>query len=615
LGYPRLILRPAIILASSLIAACAQPSPQAELRASPPSERGAQQEAESEVSHVAIPDEQVPATDTVDVLVFAEGAAPAIESLLRHRMQHFDVADPEELEYGEVGRSSYPAADIADLGDALRGVTETFLREHDVDPAHPYTGAGRCVPAIARPELVSLACEATSIPDRGYPEPYYGGVVVAVEGGAARVSDVRDMLLAGTELDSRIRRRCAPRSRDDELHPCRRPERAGLSFVTRGLRARMSAEEGAEDIVLVLPWSELDGVILAAAPIGRLLRSQAGVSVRAVPRPARAEPVGAGLAVSAERPLGELLHLWDGLADDERAAASCAVTRSDYRLTYGRLVVFTDQRPLGERIATALGAAVEPISWTSAPLRPWRARSRAPLTLREQPESRWDHLEMPEGTLAVAVEGSVRGRDSAHGARGTWSFVAVAPGIWGWAAGNLLEAHDACVPSADAFLGAFFARERAERGLVRSLVTIEDAAMVLFAAPRTEQRYQRAGRSRVELAPLDAACAIGRPALAVDAPGGLHAAHVVGAGGRRAGAALVLGMRITPVGSYPRRVRWSVYPLGARAPVAEIEADGDAAVEVGERGEVLRVTEQRRARVVRRSGREWITEEPTPAPE
>jgi len=464
--------------------------------------------------------------DTVRVLDLPDEGELAIETLESH---------PIEVDVDEQGRYSdtyspntwtrieHPVEGVADaVRDASLAVFEGACGSDDDEYCIAF--GGLCAPGLAHERLISLHCRILVQGDRGNPWATLRAPTFVVADGALEGVEVRDMLLPGTDLDTPIREGCqrAVRRRLADADDYERtvlgspreacegaPRYASIAIEADGLSATFlrDVESESQTERVAIPFRALDRAILADSALGQVLAELDGVTTVEVEVPQGAALPGEevqGFSVdarSAER--SELLWRWASLPREQRR---------DVFLIDGdpeRYLASPDEER-ARALARAFEAETARVRWRAG-LRPYLGRARTQLALR----TGGFVMHVPRGTLLTGLEGRVRGRDSARGRRGTRTFIAPHPSFDAWAAGNLVEDHDGCVPSADTFIDAMpeDRRARARRTVMTMLVEIRrqgaNRPAVAFAAATSRRTYRRHGTARLDIYELGEDCAVG----------------------------------------------------------------------------------------------------------
>lgn len=562
----------------------------------------------------------------VEVLVFAEGATPRIDNL---------ATETVEVEGSESGRGN---ADDPDLDDSLRSyyrlvggpttyqtvafpahaeaLNATLLTEvrevmESMTAEGPQLGRTICRAGVAQPTLVSMLCIGMVRYDRGGAELEYRARHYRVVEDRLERFEISDAVLPA--LDAQIRRVCRRRWTDRSEDCLTVPAEAVLSFNAGGVLVTVPEPGAGGQVTRIqartqwhVPYGALSGAILADGPLGAALA--AGASTDRVARPpSHAE----GHAVSPEGPLATLLHRWAELPEEIRAHVRVAPTSE----RSARLV--TESAEHAEAIAQALGTdAAEPIRWASAPLVPAWMKTRRETSLRPAPDEE-RLMNLPAGALVIALQGRLGGQDSTTGERDTWAFVSAAPSVSGWAAGNLLQPHESCVPSADAALAAYpeAVRERARRTLLRALLDVPtrrgtQSALALVASPERARRNRGEGVTRVELHALDE-CTLGRRLVRIDAPRAFYQLGVTRAAGGSGDPLVVIGTWDPFDGGR----RWAIHPLARRSLELHVVTGDIEDMRIGERTDagwaVLAWTTRDGHRVVERTADGYAERSPS----
>lgn len=464
--------------------------------------------------------------DTVRVIDLPDEGELEVEALESHPIE-VDVT--ERGRYGDTyspntwTRIEHPVEGIA---DAVRDASLAFFQSACSSDDDDYCVAfgGLCAPGLAHERLISLQCRILVQGDRGNPWATLRAPTFVVADGALEGVEVRDMLLPGTDLDTPIRDACqravrrrladADEYERDALGSPREacegaPHHASIAIGRAGISATFLRDVEAESETerVTIPFRSLDRAILADSALGQVLAGLDGVTTVQVEVPQGAALPGRevqGFSVgarSAER--SELLWRWASLPDAQR---------QDVFLIDGdpeRYLASPDEER-ARALARAFDAETARVRWRAG-LRPFLGRARTQLALR----TGGFVMHVPRGTLLAGVDGRVRGRDSARGRRGTRAFIAPHPSFDAWAAGNLVEDHDGCVPSADTFIDAMpeDRRARARRTLMTMLVEIRRQGAshpaVAFAAATSRRTYRRHGTARLDIYEVAEDCSVG----------------------------------------------------------------------------------------------------------
>lgn len=500
------------LLALALIlSACGEDEPAPIVEPEAPEAPEAPDEPEGEAEAEAEPAEDEDST-TVRVLAFAEGADLRLAELETRQTSLPGGRNDEYYRPNSVPHVTHP--DAAWLDDALEQTAVAFYTRVG-EGALEDVFNGACTPALAHARIVSLECQGWVLDERGNSNPTYEGQSFVVGDGALEAFDVRDALLPDAGIDEAVRNACRRQlggnddriARDNCLYA---PNTLALAIGRDRLWATWLEDSYGGELISLgrapIPFASLDRKILANTPLGEALQALEGVSVVEVPRPegGLANAARGGVRVGEPAYRREVLAQWRTLPAELREGVRLSSVNPRESV-----MVFED-RALADRVAQALSATVEDHEWRGVSA-PFVGRVKTPLRLR----SSYGYI-MPEGAIVVGTEGTVAGRESAYGRRGTMLYASPTPETAGWVAGNLVEAHEGCVPSADTFVNAMpeDRRERARSTLLTTLVELrrggqrrEAVAFTAMTAPANRRNH---GSFRVEVHELGEDCALGR---------------------------------------------------------------------------------------------------------
>ncbi|MEO0324341.1 MAG: hypothetical protein AAF447_15375 [Myxococcota bacterium] len=562
-------------LVATLTVACDDPAPEPLAPEQPPAADapGAQAATPAEAPREEA-EAEAPETRMVRVVRFPEGEDVRLSTFASGPIRRIPI--PEDG-WGEPG--SYATVRPGD-DPALAERINAYIRQQATqgDPEYP----GKCRIAFAHPRLLSVRCEVMEIYERGGADLTTVTSLVKVTEDGFEALRLEDAFSPTASLDAKARRACARTLRREGRAPaeaergCRGQATRARALTRRGVRFWVPDydERGhlQDSLPVLVPFAELDGGVLADHPLGKALAELPGTRVEEVLLPPGLvapgeveEGTAFGKEAIAQVAIGEYL----ALPAAARAELVLAGGDAGYRLA----------RPASSEApaAVALGEG-RAASWTHA-LVPRVVRTRVETSFRVRP-GEMRTLILPPGTLVGVGLGRVHGRESAMGERGTWALTAAAPGVFGYTAGALLEAHEGCEPPTEAFLSAVpgSQRERAEASLVRASLELRRGGrgvpVFAYGAALLRESRRREGRSRVEIFERSGECALGRRLARHDLDGNLYAIRF--AKTRPHG-----GKTLLLLGSYRRmRIHWELFELGGDEPLWSTAHSRGAGVEV-----------------------------------
>lgn len=519
---------PVAVLCVLLLLGCGGESEPAE---APPQPSGATEpeapEVEPEVEpdaevEVVAPEPEPSATGPQEVQVVALPAEGRIRlSGFGSRQAEVDRlsydADPDEGDWASKARVPRVRGDHDALNAFIVSVAQAALPS--------YLNEVGCSPGLLRDDVVSMICGGGEYQTRGEATIVETVVTREPQGSGANLP-VAAMVLPTFDWATRLRATCRAELEAGDGYTCDEYQGWGshLSLGRRGIIAWVEHQYYQPRDESLVPFRELDRQILADSLLGRLLLAEVeGTSTVTVTLPAHVsvgQPVE-GQAVSDVLSVHSALARWLLLPEGSRGSVVVAGAGRERRL------VVAPGAGDAAAIAALLGTEPVPHQWQHAGV-PFVARAKTDLVLRSSPGGQ-QRYSMPEGTFGVALlqEGSATGR------RGTWARFSTSSGFGGWAAGNLLEPHEGCLPDASTFLSEVPERRRgtAEATLLRAFVDVRRGsripAVAFLAATRGRTQARGPGASRLAIYRRGDGCAVGSRLMRLDVPGLIEGLRVV----------------------------------------------------------------------------------------